>query len=87
MRVQPLASLARRWGMGRTSDLAGTGDPVVDETWAAVCRLPERQRAALALRFYEDLPLAEIAGILDCRLGTVKSSIHRGLATLRDELS
>jgi len=64
-----------------------TGDPEVDETWAAVCRLPERQRAALALRFYEDLPLVEIAEVLGCRLGTVKSNIHRGLATLRKELS
>lgn len=64
-----------------------TGDPEVDETWAAVCRLPERQRAVLALRFYEDLPLADIARILGCRLGTVKSSVHRGLATLRKELS
>jgi RNA polymerase sigma factor (sigma-70 family) len=62
-------------------------DPVIDETWAAVCRLPYRQRAVLALRFYEDLPEAEIARLLGCRLGTVKSSLHRGLAKLRDELT
>jgi len=63
------------------------GDPEIDETWAAVCRLPFRQRAVLALRFYEDLPEADIARILDCRLGTVKSSLHRGLSKLREELS
>lgn len=61
-------------------------DPVVDETWAALRRLPFRQRAVLALRFYEDLPEAEIARLLGCRPGTVKSSLHRGLAKLRDEL-
>jgi RNA polymerase sigma factor (sigma-70 family) len=62
-------------------------DPEIDETWAAVCRLPFRQRAVLALRFYEDLPEAEIARVLGCRPGTVKSSLHRGLAKLREELS
>jgi RNA polymerase sigma factor (sigma-70 family) len=61
--------------------------PEIDETWAAVCRLPFRQRAALALRFYEDLDEAEIARILGCRPGTVKSTIHRGLARLRREMS
>ena len=62
-------------------------DPVIDETWEVVCRLPFRQRAVLALRLYEDLPEAEIARVLDCRPGTVKSSLHRGLAKLREELS
>ncbi len=61
--------------------------PEIDETWAAVCRLPFRQRAALALRFYEDLDEAEIARILGCRPGTVKSTIHRGLARLRRGMS
>ena len=61
--------------------------PDIDETWAAVCRLPFRQRAALALRFYEDLDEAEIARILGCRPGTVKSTIHRGLSRLRREMS
>ena len=62
-------------------------DPVIDETWAAVCRLPFRQRAVLALRFYEDMAQADIARVLGCRVGTVKSSLHRGLSTLREELS
>jgi RNA polymerase sigma-70 factor (sigma-E family) len=62
-------------------------DPEIDETWAAVCRLPFRQRAVLALRFYEDMSEAEIAGVLGCRPGTVKSSLHRGLSKLREEMS
>lgn len=64
-----------------------TGDPELDETWAAVCRLSERQRAVLALRFYEDLSEVEIARILGCPVGTVKSSVRRGLLRLRRELS
>jgi RNA polymerase sigma factor (sigma-70 family) len=52
-----------------------------------VCGLPARQRAVLALRFDEDLPLADVAEILGCRPGTVKSNLHRGLAQLREELS
>ena len=39
-----------------------------DETWAAMCRLPFRQRAVLALRYYDDLSEVEIARILDCRV-------------------
>lgn len=54
--------------------------------WDALLKLPERHRAALALRFYEDLPEAEIAVILDCPLGTVKSLIHRGLEKMRAQL-
>jgi DNA-directed RNA polymerase specialized sigma24 family protein len=39
------------------------------------------------LRYYEDLPEAEIASLLSCRLGTVKSNLHHALASLRKELS
>jgi RNA polymerase sigma-70 factor (sigma-E family) len=49
----------------------------------ALARLPVRQRAALVLRYYEDLPDAEIASLLVCPIGTVKSDLHRGLARLR----
>ncbi|HEY7008834.1 MAG TPA: SigE family RNA polymerase sigma factor [Jatrophihabitantaceae bacterium] len=52
---------------------------LVDE----LARLPARQRAAIVLRYYEDLGDAQIATALDCRIGTVRSLISRGLATLR----
>ena len=49
----------------------------------ALARLPHRQRAVLVLRFYEDLPEAEIADILGITSGTVKSLAANGLANLR----
>jgi RNA polymerase sigma factor (sigma-70 family) len=61
--------------------------PEIDETWTAVQKLPFRQRAVLVLRFYEDMSEADIAQVLQCRPGTVKSSLHRGLEKLRSELS
>jgi RNA polymerase sigma-70 factor (sigma-E family) len=54
--------------------------------WAAVRRLPARQRAVLVLRYHEDLPEAEVARLLGLPVGTVKSLAHRGLARLRGEL-
>ena len=54
-----------------------------DEVWLLLSTLNERQRAALVLRYYENLDDSEIATALGCREGTVRSLISRGLATLR----
>jgi RNA polymerase sigma-70 factor (sigma-E family) len=62
-------------------------DPELDETWAALARLSPRRRAALVLRFYADMPEAEIAEALGCRPATVRSLVHRGLAQLREILA
>lgn len=51
--------------------------------WARVAKLPDGQRQALVLRFSEGLRYEEIAEVLDCPLGTVKSRIFHGLAGLR----
>jgi RNA polymerase sigma-70 factor (ECF subfamily) len=45
--------------------------------------LPEQQRAALILRYQEDLTPEEIAAALDCPLATIKSNLQRGLKLLR----
>jgi len=57
-----------------------------DELSDALAKLPYRQRAALALRYFCDLPDDEIAIALNARPATVRSLIHRGLATLRKEI-
>jgi RNA polymerase sigma-70 factor (sigma-E family) len=54
-----------------------------DAVWAALATLPRAQRAALVLRYYEDLPDQEIADMLGCAVGTVRSHISRALAHLR----
>jgi RNA polymerase sigma factor (sigma-70 family) len=58
-----------------------------DELWDALATLNDRQRAAIVLRFYVDLPEADIAAVLGCRPATVRSSVHRALAKLRKEIA
>ena len=60
--------------------------PELDETWARIQRLPALQRAVVVLRFYEDLPLTEIAEVLGRHPGTVRSDLHRALDHLRRTL-
>jgi RNA polymerase sigma-70 factor (sigma-E family) len=49
----------------------------------ALLSLPQRQRAAIVLRYYEDLPESQIADLLRCRPSTVRSLVARGLEALR----
>lgn len=49
----------------------------------AVRKLPERQRACVVLFYYEDLPEAQIAEVLDCSVGTVKSQLSKSRAKLQ----
>lgn len=49
----------------------------------AVTRLPRRQRTALVLRYFADLPVAEVAALMDCSPGTVKSLTHHAIDALR----
>lgn len=58
-----------------------------DVIWRALEVLPHRQRAAIVLRFYEDLTEKETARVLGCRLGTVKSAVSRGLERVRKEMT
>lgn len=61
--------------------------PEVDETWASLRSLPDRQRAVLVLHFYEDLPLVEVAQVLDRPAATIRSDLRRALQTLRKDLA
>jgi RNA polymerase sigma factor (sigma-70 family) len=49
-------------------------------------RLTERQRAAVVLRFYEDLTDSQAAQVLGCAPGTVRSLVSRAMETLRQEV-
>jgi RNA polymerase sigma-70 factor (sigma-E family) len=83
-RSQQRRTLVERRLAPRAPVLSGVTE--IDETWDLVRKLPFRQRAVLMLRYYEDLSEADIARVLGCRPGTVKSALHRGLAALRKKL-
>lgn len=61
--------------------------PEVDETWALISGLPWTQRAVVVLHYYEDLPLTEVAVVLDRTASTVRSDHRRALDKLRKELT
>ncbi|MGP4023187.1 SigE family RNA polymerase sigma factor [Actinomadura sp. 3N407] len=56
-----------------------------DVLFRALRRLPERQRLTVMLRYYEDMSEREIAEILGVSVGTVKSTVSRAMARLRDD--
>lgn len=82
------------WNNERPSDLlperrvdGGASDVAERVTvWNAVQSLPPRQRAALVLRYYEDLTEAQTAAAMSCAVGTVKSQVAAGLRKLREQL-
>ena len=57
-----------------------------DLLWAQVRALPARQRAALVLRYYEDLSESDTAQLMGCAVGTVKSQVSAGLDRLRQRM-
>jgi RNA polymerase sigma-70 factor (sigma-E family) len=57
-----------------------------DWLWTALQSLPPRQRAAIVLRFYEDLTEAQTADAMGVTVGTVKSQVSDGLKKLRARL-
>ncbi|GGB82644.1 hypothetical protein N798_09720 [Knoellia flava TL1] len=89
-----LSQKRKRWSREVVSDdvvqelgpvSADHADTVVtrDALLVALAGLPPRQRAAVTLRYFEDLPDAAVAEVMGCTVGTVRSTIHHALATLR----
>jgi RNA polymerase sigma-70 factor (sigma-E family) len=58
---------------------------VRDQLWRALGLLPTRQRAAVVLRYHEDLSERDVAAILGCSVPAMKSLVSRGMETLRGE--
>lgn len=80
--------LSNREAPGAIPDNIAVDSPDVavaetDAMWRLLATLPRRQRAVLALRYYEDLADSDIAQLLGCSAGTVRSNASRGLSTLR----
>jgi len=84
---------ARRAGKRRARELrvVSSAEVSVDmearEMLDALSRLRPEWRAVVVLRFYGDMSQEEIAEVLGMRLGTVKSSLHRALGQLREEIA
>jgi RNA polymerase sigma factor (sigma-70 family) len=60
--------------------------PEIDETWKSVLDLPGKERAVVVLRFWQDMTIDAIAETLGWPSGSVKSTLHRALKHLREEL-
>lgn len=96
--VNEVRSRWRKRSVRRRVDARRSRDDVLDAPGAdtavgeherlqvALLELNERQRAAIVLRFYDDRTEADTAAVLGVPVGTVKSSVARGLARLADLL-
>lgn len=83
------AKVEAKHAVHRHPDVAPVVDGVGEDqlvVWQALQSLPPRERAALVLRYYEDLPQSDIASLLGIPVGTVKSLTHRALGRLREVL-
>lgn len=84
-RVTPFADPVADWGRERTPDPTSAFDDA-DEAWRLCQELPPLQRAAVVLRFYDDLPFADIAAALECTEATARSHVFRALAAMRKKM-
>lgn len=85
-RVLELREADRRTGDERGVRLPDEDAADRDEVWQALARIAPRRRAAIVLRYYEDLSVEDAAEILGVSVGTVKSQVSRGMDDLRDIL-
>lgn len=96
--VRACYRLARRHPLGTVVELRldEADEPMLEDAGPTLAnrdqlergfrRLPPEQRAILVLRYYLDLPLPEVAGVLGIPLGTAKSRLHRATQSMRAAL-
>ena len=75
-----------RHGVDPSAPSDATDPAARDALWRALHTLPERQRAAIVLRFYEDLSETQSAEILHCSPGALNQLVVRGMASLREQI-
>jgi RNA polymerase sigma-70 factor (sigma-E family) len=80
-RESPVAEVRDTVGSGGLDGLDQRG-----QLWQECGRLPEPQRTAIVLRYYEQLEYAEIADLTGVREGSVRSRVSRGLSALREAM-
>jgi len=68
------------------SAVMNANDDLDESMHRVLLELPQRQRAAIVLRFYEDLSDVQTAAVLGCSPGTVRSLVSRGMKTLREAM-
>jgi RNA polymerase sigma-70 factor (sigma-E family) len=76
----------RVWLTNQPPDIPAPAGPDLEQRTVlrqALSRVPRRQQAVLVLRFLCDLPVDEVAQLLGCSAGNVKSQTHHGLTALR----
>lgn len=94
MLANEIVSWRRKWGRVQPRPVEDLDRALPDPTHAVdrrdellrrVARLPMRQRAALVMRYFEDMTDADIGEVLGCSAATVRVHVHRALTTLRVE--
>ena len=78
----PPESEGQPLGWGAATELGEARDALR----LTLAELPDRQREALVLRFFEDLSVEETAKAMGCAAGTVKATVHQALRSLRKRL-
>jgi len=78
--------MAGRQQLARTPFDSAAGAEEREVLRAHLAALPERQREAIVLRYFEEMSIDEAAAAMDCAAGTVKATIHQALRSLRNKL-
>jgi RNA polymerase sigma-70 factor (ECF subfamily) len=85
-RTTEMKALTRLAGFRNETSVLPALPSEAEEFWATVRKLPKRQAQVIALHYLDDLPVTEIAEILECSPNTVKVHLHKGRKKLADRL-